>query len=134
MHFGGGFPPQIVVALQNDLFARQRVDQRKIAFRFRKVDAPRNIPAQNNGVLRRNKRTPVFDDLFRVPLPPGRRKYPSAWLHRRQGADRQAYKAPLQILEQTDGGQNVGLVYHAVKARRLAARAASGAGAGTPVS
>ena len=134
MHFGGGFPPQIVVALQNDLFARQRVDQRKIAFRFRKVDAPRNIPAQNNGVLRRNKRTPVFDDLFRVPLPPAAENIHRLGYIGGKVQISKRIKRHYRSLSRPTVDRMSALSTTRSKRGVLPARAASGAGAGTPVS
>jgi len=53
LHFGGGVPPIVVVALEQVLLPRQGVDEPEILQRFHQAHAPGQVAAQHGDVILR---------------------------------------------------------------------------------
>ena len=68
-HFPHGIPPQIVVSLENDFPARQRVEVGKICLGLLKINAPREISANDNRILLVHDCLPARAQLFHIILP-----------------------------------------------------------------
>ena len=69
IHFRGSRPPEIVVALADDLLAGKRIYEFHIGKRFLKGQRPGNISGNNNRILRANNCSPVFFYPFGVICP-----------------------------------------------------------------
>ena len=59
VHLGGGVPPEIMVSFADQLFARQGIQKRKIAYGFLQCGCPGNVPGADDIIFVGDDPAPV---------------------------------------------------------------------------